>query len=72
MVTINTQFHLAYNLSRKKQTKNFVNDEKGKSRCSDGERILKCEYFIAGSSNPAVVPLVAQAHVIFNHKIVLK
>ena len=43
----------------------------GKSRCSDGERILKCDYFIAGNSNPAVVPLAAQAHVIFNHKIVL-
>ena len=30
-----------------------------KSRCSDGERILKCDYFIAGNSNPAVVPLAA-------------
>ena len=43
----------------------------GKSLCSDGERILKCNYFIAGNSNPAVVPLAAQAHVILNHKIVL-
>ena len=43
-----------------------MNEEKGKSRCSDGERILKCDYFIAGNSNPAVVPLVAQAHVIFS------
>ena len=48
-----------------------MNEEKGKSRCSDGEKILKCDYFIAGNSNPAVVPLAAQAHVnIFNHKIV--
>ena len=44
--------------------------KKGKNRCSDGERILKCEYLIAGNSNPAVVPLGAQAHVIFNHKTV--
>ena len=49
-----------------------MNEEKGKSRCSDGEsRILKCDYFTAGNSNPAAVPLAAQAHVIFNHKIVL-
>ena len=48
-----------------------MNEEKGKSQCSDGERALKCDYFIAGISNPAVVPLAAQAHVIFNHKIVL-
>ena len=47
-----------------------MNEKKGKNRCSDGERILKCDYFIAGNSNPAVVPLAAQAHVIFNHKIV--
>ena len=40
-----------------------MNEEKGKSRCSDGERILKCDYFIAGNSNPAFVPLAAQAHV---------
>ena len=43
--------------------------KKGKSRSSDGESILKCDYFIAGYSNPAVVPLAA---VIFNHKIVFK
>ena len=46
-----------------------MNEEKGKSRCSDGERILKCDYFIAGNSNSVVVPLAA---VIFNHKIVFK
>ena len=46
-----------------------MNEEKGKSRCSDGERILKCDYFIAGNSNPAVVPL---ADVVFNHKIVFE
>ena len=40
-----------------------------KSRSSDGERILQCDYFIAGNSNPAVVPLAA---VIFSHKIVLE
>ena len=45
-----------------------MNKKRGKSRCSDGERILKCDYFIAGNSNPTVN---AQAHVIFNHKIVL-
>ena len=33
--------------------------KKGKSRSSDGESILKCDYFIAGYSNPAVVPLAA-------------
>ena len=44
-----------------------MTEKKGKSRSSDGERILKCDYFIAGNSNPAVVPLAA---VIFNHKIV--
>ena len=60
-----------------------MNEEKGKSRCSDGERILEsrcsdgerileCDYFITGNSNPAVVPLAAQAHVISNHKIVFK
>ena len=38
--------------------KNFVNEKKGKSRCSDGERTLKCDYFIAGNSNPAVVHLL--------------
>ena len=27
---------------------------------------------IAGNSNPAVLPLAAQVHVILNHKIVLK
>ena len=48
-----------------------MNEKKDKSRCSDGERILKCDYFKAGNSNPAVVPLAAQAHVIFNHKLVL-
>ena len=48
-----------------------MNEKKDKSRCSDGERILKCDYFKAGNSNPVVVPLAAQAHVIFNHKIVL-
>ena len=42
-----------------------MNEEKGKSRSSDGERILKYDHFIAGNSNPAVVPLAAQAHVIF-------
>ena len=48
-----------------------MNEKKGKNRCSDGERILKCDYqVIAGNSNPAVVPLATQAHVIFNHKIV--
>ena len=48
-----------------------MNKEKGKSRCSDGEKIVKCHYFIAGNSNSAVVPLAAQAPVnIFNHKIV--
>ena len=48
-----------------------MNEEKGKSRCSDGKKILKCDYVIAGNSNPAVVPLTAQAHFnIFNHKIV--
>ena len=62
-------FILAYNLSRKNELQNFVNEKTGKSRCSDGERILKCDYFIAGISNPAVVPLAA---VIFNHKIVFK
>ena len=46
-----------------------MNEEKGKSRCSHGERILKCDHYIAGNSNPAVVPLAA---VIFNHKIVFK
>ena len=46
-----------------------MNEKKGKSRCSDGERIPKCDYFIAGNSSPAVVPLAA---VIFNHKIVFK
>ena len=50
-------------------TKNFVNEKKGKSRCSNGERILKGDRFIAGNPNPAVVPLAA---VIFNHKIVFK
>ena len=49
-----------------------MNEEKGIRRCSDGERILKYDYFITGNSNPAVVPLDAQAHVILNHKIVLK
>ena len=44
--------------------------KKDKNRCSDGERILKCDYFIAGNSNPAVVPLAALAYVIFNDKIV--
>ena len=48
-----------------------MNEKKGKSRFSDGERILKCDYFIAGNSNPAVVPLATQARVVFNHKIVL-
>ena len=48
-----------------------MNEKKGKSRCSDGEKILKCDYFIAGNSNSAVVPLATQAPVnIFNHKIV--
>ena len=47
-----------------------MNEKKGKNRCSDGEKILKCDYFIAGNSNPAAAPLAAQAHVIFNHKIV--
>ena len=47
-----------------------MNEKKGKNRCSDGERILKCDYFIAGNSNSTVVSLAAQAHVIFNHKIV--
>ena len=46
-----------------------MTEKKGKSRCSDGERILKCDYVVAGNSNPAVVPLAA---VIFNHKIVFK
>ena len=32
--------------------------------------IILSYYFIAGNSNPAVVQLAAQAHVIFNHKIV--
>ena len=36
-----------------------MKEKKGKSRCSDGERILKCDYFIAGNSNPALVPLAA-------------
>ena len=45
-----------------------MNEKKGKSRCSDVERIPKGDYFIAGNSNPAVVPLAAA---IFNHKIVL-
>ena len=49
-----------------------MNEEKGKSRCSDGERILKCDYFITRNSHPAVVTLAAQAYVIFNLKIVLK
>ena len=31
--------------------------KKGKNRCSDGERTPKGDYFIAGNSNPAVVPL---------------
>ena len=31
-----------------------MNEEKGKSRCLDGERILKCDYFIAGNSNASV------------------
>ena len=44
--------------------------KEGKSRCSDGERILKCDYFIAGTSNRAVLPLAVQGHVIFNHKTV--
>ena len=43
-----------------------MNEEKGKSRCSDGGRILECDYFITGNSNPAFVPLAAQAHVISN------
>jgi len=46
-----------------------VHEEKGKSRCSDDARILKCDYFIPGNSNPTVVPLAAQAHVIFHHKV---
>ena len=46
-----------------------MNEKKDKSRSSDGERILQCDYFIAGNSNPAVVPLAA---VIFSHKIVLE
>ena len=46
-----------------------MNEKKGKNRCLDGERILECDYFIAGNSNPAVEPLATQAHVIFNHKI---
>ena len=33
------------------------------------EYFNKCDYFIAGNSNPVVVPL---ADVIFNHKIVFK
>ena len=37
--------------------------KRAKSRCSDGERTPKCDYFIAGNSNPAVVPLAAQAYV---------
>ena len=49
-----------------------MNEEKGKSQCSDGEIILECDYFIAGNSNPVVVPLAAQAHVISSHKIVFK
>ena len=36
-----------------------------KSQCSDRERMLKCDYLIAGNSKPAVVPLAAQAHVIY-------
>ena len=36
-----------------------------KSQCSDGERMLKCDYSIARNSKPAVVPLAAQAHVIY-------
>ena len=36
-----------------------MTEKKGKSRSSDGERILKCDYFIAGNSNPAVLPLAA-------------
>ena len=46
-----------------------MNEKKGKSWCSYGERILECDHFIAGNSNPAVVSLAA---VIFNHKIAFK
>ena len=42
-----------------------MNEKKGKSQCSDGERILKFDYFIAGNSNPVVVTLATQAYVIF-------
>ena len=42
-----------------------MNEKKGKSQCSDGERILKFDYFIAGKSNPVVVTLATQAYVIF-------
>ena len=61
--------HFGLQLMQTELTKNFVNEKKGKSRCSNGERILKGDRFIAGNSNPAVVPLAA---VIFNHKIVFK
>ena len=42
-----------------------MNEKKGKNQCSDGERILKFDYFIAGNSNPVVVTLATQASVIF-------
>ena len=41
---INGNFGLQ--LKQNKYTENVVNEEKGKSRCSDGERALKCDYFI--------------------------
>ena len=56
---IDTKFHFGVQLKQKKRTKNFVNEKTGKSRCSDGEKMLKCDYFIARNSNPAVVPLAA-------------
>ena len=46
-----------------------MNEERVKA---DVQMVREYLNMIAGNSNPAVVPLAAQAYVIFNHKIVLK
>ena len=61
---------LAYNLSRKNELQNFVNEKRVKVDVEMVREYLNViTSFIAGNSNPAVVTLAA---VIFNYKIVFK
>ena len=63
-------FILAYNLSRKNELQNFVNQKRVKVDVEMVREYLNViTSFIAGNSNPAVVTLAA---VIFNYKIVCK